>query len=76
MLRDIDFFSDSTNYGYNRTYWTSDSREIRQVCYEFEERFRFLENNYFQIRKLFNVENYEEYIRLVTYSRIQKYLNR
>lgn len=74
MMRQYDFVNESFNY--KKSYWTSDFSEIKGLCYEFEERFNKLENNYFLMKKIMAFDTYEEYVRMVMKNRIDKYLER
>lgn len=74
MMRQFDFVNESFNY--KKSYWTSNSREIKSLCYEFEDRFYKLENNYFLMKKIMAFDTCEEYVKIVMKNRIDKYLER
>lgn len=70
MMKQYDFANESFNY--KKSFWTSDLRKIKEFCYEFETRYNELEKNYYQTKQIFSFDNYQEYIKLVMQSRINK----
>lgn len=74
MMRQYDFANESFNY--RKSYWTSDSRILKEFCYKFEDDFSRLEKNYFLTRKIFACDTYEEYVRVIMNSRIEQYLKK
>lgn len=72
MMKQYDFANESFNY--KKSFWTSDLRKIKEFCYEFENRYDTLEKNFYQVKRIFSIDNYVDYVKIIMQSRINKYL--